>query len=67
MQPTLSYLDCGTPRSGTSLLCATLKNTGIAGNPGKYFWRGNAFIIILNPLCIRVLVMKSIRNGQFDD
>lgn len=39
MQHPLSYLVCGTPRSGTSLLCEALKLTGIAGKPEEYFWR----------------------------
>lgn len=41
MQPHTSYLVCGTPRSGSSLLCEALKNTGIAGNPEEYFWQGD--------------------------
>ncbi len=41
MQPQISYLVCGTPRCGSSLLCEALKNTGIAGRPEEYFWRGD--------------------------
>src|SRR5579872_7291023 len=41
IQPQISYLVCGTPRCGSSLLCETLKNTGIAGRPEEYFWRGD--------------------------
>lgn len=41
MQPQLSYLICGTPRCGSSLLCEALKNTGLAGRPEEYFWRGD--------------------------
>jgi putative transposase len=41
MYPRTSYLVCGTPRSGTSLLCEALKATGIAGCPEEYFWSGN--------------------------
>lgn len=37
MQPHTSYLICGTPRSGSSLLCEALINTGIAGQPEEYF------------------------------
>lgn len=37
--PTVSYLVCGTPRSGTSLLCGLLAGTGLAGRPEEYFWR----------------------------
>lgn len=38
-RPRTSYLVCGTPRSGSSLLCEALKNTGLAGVPEEYFWR----------------------------
>src|SRR5579864_9417497 len=41
MQPQISYLVCGTPRCGSSLLCEALKNTGVAGRPEEYFWRGD--------------------------
>jgi len=37
MQPHYSYLICATPRSGSTLLCEALTNTGIAGNPKEYF------------------------------
>jgi len=33
----LSYLVCATPRSGSTLLCETLKATGAAGRPEEYF------------------------------
>jgi LPS sulfotransferase NodH len=33
----LSYLVCATPRSGTTLLCELLKDTGVAGRPEEYF------------------------------
>ena len=39
MTPHTSYLICATPRSGSFLLCETLKDTGLAGNPEEYFWR----------------------------
>jgi LPS sulfotransferase NodH len=32
-----SYLVCATPRSGSTLLCEVLQNTGIAGYPEEYF------------------------------
>ena len=32
-----SYLICATPRSGSSLLCEALRNTGLAGKPDEYF------------------------------
>lgn len=39
-EPTRSYLVCGTPRSGTWLLCGLLAGTGVAGRPHEYFWTG---------------------------
>lgn len=39
MQPRTSYLVCATNRSGSSLLCESLKNSGLAGQPEEYFWR----------------------------
>jgi LPS sulfotransferase NodH len=35
--PQLSYLVCATPRSGSTLLCETLIQTGVAGVPREYF------------------------------
>ncbi|HMF66717.1 MAG TPA: Stf0 family sulfotransferase, partial [Phyllobacterium sp.] len=32
-----SYVICGTPRSGSTLLCDLLESTGIAGRPASYF------------------------------
>ena len=32
-----SYLICATPRSGSTLLCDALANTGLAGRPDEYF------------------------------
>ena len=37
MLPIRSYLICATPRSGSTLLCEALENTGIAGYPKEYF------------------------------
>ena len=36
-EPTQSYLICATPRSGSTLLCAALDGTGIAGHPEEHF------------------------------
>jgi trehalose 2-sulfotransferase len=33
----LSYLVCATPRSGSTLLCHALNQTGVAGHPEEYF------------------------------
>ncbi|HUB72642.1 MAG TPA: Stf0 family sulfotransferase [Solirubrobacteraceae bacterium] len=37
MRPMLSYLVCATPRSGSTLLCRALAQTGVAGRPEEYF------------------------------
>ena len=34
---TISYMICATPRSGSTLLCEALRNTGLAGYPDEYF------------------------------
>ncbi len=36
-QPQLSYLVCATPRSGSTLLCEMLRETGRAGRPLEHF------------------------------
>jgi LPS sulfotransferase NodH len=36
-RPQLCYLVCATPRSGSTLLCHLLDDTGIAGHPQEYF------------------------------
>jgi trehalose 2-sulfotransferase len=35
--PDRSYLICSTPRTGSSLLCDALTDTGVAGRPEEYF------------------------------
>src|SRR3954464_7122438 len=37
MPPASPYLVCATPRSGSTLLCETLRATGVAGNPLEHF------------------------------
>ena len=37
MRPRISYLVCATPRSGSTLVCQALKETGVAGRPEEYF------------------------------
>lgn len=37
MEPKLSYIICAVQRSGSFLLCESLKNTGLAGLPEEYF------------------------------
>lgn len=36
---TTSYIICATPRSGSTLLCDLLHDTGVAGNPHSFFRR----------------------------
>jgi len=37
--PQSSYFVCGTPRSGSWLLCGLLASTGVAGRPHEWFWQ----------------------------
>jgi LPS sulfotransferase NodH len=37
MTPKRSYLVCATPRSGSTLVCHALSETGVAGRPEEYF------------------------------
>lgn len=37
MRPKRSYLVCATPRSGSTLVCHALEETGVAGRPEEYF------------------------------
>ncbi|HSS32089.1 MAG TPA: Stf0 family sulfotransferase [Solirubrobacterales bacterium] len=37
MPPKRSYLVCATPRSGSTLVCHALSETGVAGRPEEYF------------------------------
>lgn len=37
METTKSYIICANPRSGSTLLCRLLSETGVAGNPASYF------------------------------
>ncbi len=36
-KPQRSYLVCSTPRSGSTLVCKALRDTGLAGRPEEYF------------------------------
>lgn len=37
VSPVKSYIICSTPRTGSGLLCSTLRNLGCCGNPGEHF------------------------------
>jgi LPS sulfotransferase NodH len=37
MHPKRSYIVCATPRSGSTLVCHALEETGVAGRPEEYF------------------------------
>lgn len=37
----LSYWICTTPRTGSTLLCDVLRDTGVAGQPQEYFYKDN--------------------------
>ncbi len=43
MKPQISYVICAVQRSGSSLLCEALKNTGLAGFPEEYFLNGEGW------------------------
>ncbi len=36
-EPPRSYVLCGTPRTGSTLLCSLLCSTGVLGRPESYF------------------------------
>lgn len=36
-EPAAAYILCGTPRSGSTLLCGYLADTGVAGRPNSFF------------------------------
>jgi len=36
-EPPRSYVLCGTPRTGSTLLCGLLRSTGVLGRPESYF------------------------------
>jgi len=70
--PTVSYLVCSLPRSGSSLLCELLCTTGVAGAPTEFFdpgqmhefarvWATSGFDEFLG----RLLVLKTSPNGVF--
>ena len=37
LEPPRSYVLCGTPRTGSTLLCGLLRSTGVLGRPESYF------------------------------
>jgi LPS sulfotransferase NodH len=37
LPPQITYVICATPRTGSTLLCEALTNTGLAGEPDEYF------------------------------
>lgn len=39
VSPQRSYIICGTPRTGSTLLCGLLASTRVAGSPDSYFMR----------------------------
>jgi len=72
MQQRLSYAIVGVQRSGTTLLCESLKSTGIAGIPGEYFlswedgpWAREHFISTRQEFLELVKKTGSTPNGIF--
>ena len=56
----LSYLLCGTPRTGSTLLCGLLASTGVAGRPQSYFRQPD------EQACARRLGVPVAGDGSFD-
>ena len=56
----LSYLLCGTPRTGSTLLCGLLASTGVAGRPQSYFRQPD------ERACARRLGVPVAGDGSFD-
>jgi len=48
MSPHISYLICATHRTGSTLLCEALTNTGLAGHPDEFFWTDNEYVALPN-------------------
>ena len=72
MQPQLSYLICATPRTGSTLLCESLMNTGLAGYPEEYFspdaedtFHRSLGVSTFKPFLEKVLEEKTTPNGVF--
>lgn len=73
MAPPWSYLVCGTPRTGSTLLCSLLSSTGVAGHPESYFrqpderlWAGRFGVPLADDgtFDYRALVAKAARVGS---
>jgi trehalose 2-sulfotransferase len=71
-RPRSSYLLCGTPRTGSTLLCDLLASTGVAGRPESYFrepdqavWATRFGMPVAGDGTVRVedLVAGAIREG----
>ncbi len=68
----ISYMICATPRSGSTLLCHALRDSGIAGEPDEYFgpmhvsrWQAEWGDIPLANYVARVKEAGSTANGVF--
>jgi LPS sulfotransferase NodH len=71
-RPRSSYLLCGTPRTGSTLLCDLLASTGVAGRPESYFrepdqvtWAARLGVPVADDGTVRIddLVAATIREG----
>lgn len=72
LQPHTSYIVCGTPRCGSTLLCEALINTGIAGQPEEYFlprnepiWQGRWGTSSYEQYLAGVIKQSTTPNGVF--
>jgi LPS sulfotransferase NodH len=72
VEPTVSYVICSLPRSGSSLLCEMLANTLRAGMPAEYF-RPDRVSMLMRRWCVEtfddylhaLLERKTSPNGVF--
>lgn len=73
--PSLSYLICSTPRSGSNLLCEALANTGLAGHPQEFFspsvqatlvgrWGADTIAAYLAELCDRTTTPNAVFGAK---
>ncbi len=72
MRPHTSYLICGTPRTGSYLLCEALRSTQLAGRPTEYFsqynepiWTQRWGVSSYADYVVRVILAGTTPNGVF--
>jgi LPS sulfotransferase NodH len=69
--PQTSYIICGTARSGSTLLCEVLANSGLGGRPAEYFgrsrveWNAKQWGVSASMYVDRVIQECTTPNGVF--